>query len=82
MSGSGIQPWSLPGRKIRALQRPWTGIGIKPNGTTFVVYYVAKSRIDATPAHSKLADAEGGKLIAALNGGYEPGIIDMSWRRS
>ena len=79
MSGSGIQPWSLPGSKIRALQRPWTGIGIKPDGTTFVVYDVATSRIDATPALSKLADAEGGKLIAAINGGHELRIIDMSW---
>ena len=55
MSGSGVQLWSLPGSKVRALKRPWTGVGIMPDGTTFVVYDIATSRIDATPALAKLA---------------------------
>jgi len=79
MSGSGIQPWSLPGSKIRALKRPWTGIGLREDGETFVVHGLATSRVDATPELSKLAKAEGGRLIAALNGGHEDRILDMKW---
>lgn len=79
MSGSGIQPWSMPGSKIRALKRPWTGIGLREDGETFVVYDVATSRKDATPALAKLAEEKGGRLIAALNGGHEERILDMKW---
>lgn len=79
MSGSGVQPWSLPGSTVRALKRPWTGVGIRPDGTTFCVYDVATSRRDATPALSKLAAEQGGRLIVAINGGHEERIIDMTW---
>lgn len=78
MSSSGVQPWSLPGSTVRALKRPWTGIGLKEDGTTFLVHDVCTSRVDATPALAKLAE-EGGTLIAALNGGHENRILDMKW---
>jgi hypothetical protein len=50
-----------------------------PDGTTFVVWGIATSRIDATASLSKLAAKKGGKLIAALNGGHEERILDMKW---
>ena len=79
MSSSGVQPWSMPGSTVRALKRPWTGIGIMPDGTTFCVHDVATSRVDATPVLQKQAILKGGVLIAALNGGHEDRILDMKW---
>jgi len=78
-SGSGVQPWSMPGSTVRALKRPWTGIAIKPDGTTFLIHDVCTSRNDATPALKAQASEMGGRLIAAINGGLEDRIIDMSW---
>jgi hypothetical protein len=79
MSGSGIQPWSLPGSKIRALKRPWTGVCQRPDSSTFLIYEDCTSRNDATPALKKLAIKEGGELLAAINGWHEKRILDMKW---
>lgn len=79
MSGSGIQPWSMPGSKIRALKRPWTGVCQRRDGSTFLIYEDCTSRYDATPALKALAKKKGAILLAAINGWHEKRILDLSW---
>lgn len=79
MTDSGVQPWSLPGSNIRALKRPWTGIAIRVDGSTFLIHDVCTSRNDATPALKQQAQEMGGRLIAAINGGLEDRILNMNW---
>lgn len=79
MTDSGIQPWSLPGSKIRALKRPWTGVCQRSDGSTFLIYADCTSRYDATPTLKKLAAKEFSTLLAVINGWHERRILDLSW---